>query len=385
LWEVVERVAREGLPADALRRAKAGARADRLRERETVDGRASRLGWYVAAFGTPRAEAAYEAALARVSVGDIRRVAAQTLRRAAAIAGAVAPSAELDTAALTRASTVAAIRPVSVGPPPTGVQRATLVGGTEVVMLPDPEAELLGISILGIGGSIAEGPRDAGLSTAWAAALGKGAGPYDALELSAVAEERAGGIRAWAGRNSFGVRAAFPSAEARTAAELLGHMLTTPHFRPEEVERTRADLVELQRAMRDDPGEFAWEMAWGALFPGHPWGRPSCGTRATASRVTPGRLRALHRRQVHGRNIVIGVAGGFDPTEVVSLLERNLHGLAAGDGLRPRPPSAPARRRRMLHGVVPRNDAPTAVVLAFPAVGHGHPDDPAMQVLSAVL
>ena len=385
LWGVVERVAREGLPADALRRAKAGARADRLRERETVDGRANRLGYYVAAFGDPQVEEHYEAALARVSVGDIRRVAAATLRRADAVIGAVAPAAELDAARLTRASAAPRGRPVPVASPPSSLERATLRSGIEVVMLPDPEAELLGISVLGVGGAIAEGPRDPGLSTAWAAALGRGAGPYDAVELSAVAEERAGGLRAWAARNSFGMRASFPATEARTAAELLGHMITAPRFAPDEVARTRADLLELQRSVRDDPGELAWDKAWGALFPRHPWGRPSGGTAASAARVTPGRLRALHRRLVVGGNLVVGVAGGFEPGDIVPLLERTLAGVPAGPPRPPRPPAAVGRGGRRLRGTVPREDAPTATILAFPTVGHGHADDPAVQVLSAVL
>jgi zinc protease len=385
LWEVVERVAREGLPADALRRAKASARADRLRERETVDGRANRLGWYVAAFGDPQAEVHYEAALARVSVGDVRRVAAQTLRRSAALIGAVAPEVELDTRRLEAACAAPRVAPVPVARPAAGIQRATLGPGIEVLMLPDPEAELLGVSVLGVGGAIAEGPRDPGLATAWAAALGRGAGPYKAVELSAVAEERAGGLRAWSARNSFGVRAVFPSAEARTATELLGHMLVAPHFSDEEVARTRADLLELQRSVRDDASELAWDKAWGALYPGHPWGRPSGGTAASAARVTPGRIRAMHRRMVQGRNLVVGVAGGFSPDEIVPLLERTLGGIPEGAALLPRPPAGPGRGGRHLRAGVPRDDSPTSTILAFPSVGHGHPDDPAVQVLSAVL
>jgi zinc protease len=162
-------------------------------------------------------------------------------------------------------------------------------------------------------------------------------------------------------------------------------MLLSPHFAADEVARTRADLLELQRSIRDDPGELAWDKAWGALFPRHPWGRPSGGTVASAARVTPGRLRALHRRQVRGGNLVVGVAGGFEPGDILPLLERTLGRVPMGPATAPRPPERLGRGGRRLRASVPREEAPTATILAFPTVGHGHPDDPAVQVLSAVL
>ncbi len=386
LSEVLRRVAREGIPAPVLRRARASVRADRLRERETVDGRANRLGWYTAAFGDPRREVAYEAAIQALTPADVARVARQYLRLDGAVIGAVAPAAELDDA---RAGAAVRAAPVTVaaGGPGAGerLHTAVLDNGIRVVMEPDPHAELVGVSVVGLGGNLAQGPRDAGLATAWSSAIARGAGPYDAVELSAVAEERAGSLHAWAARNTFGVRSSFPTADVRTAVDLVGLLLCAPTLSAAEVARTRADLLELQRSVKDDSAELAWAEAWAALYPGHAWGRPDAGTAASVPRVTPDRLRSFHRKQVQGRNLVVGVAGGFDPDEVVPLLARALGGIPVGHAVAPAPPVVPASFRRRRRRTVPRPDAPTSVVLAFPTVGALDPDDPVATVLAAVL
>ena len=335
IWDVIERVAREGLPADVLRRARASARADRLRERETVDGRANRLGWYVAAFGDPQAEAWYEAALAGVSVGDIRRVAARVLKRERALVGAVAPAAELDATRLTRASSASRVAHRPVQSPHAGIRRATLQSGIEVVMLPDPEAELLGMSVMGIGGAIAEGPT-IGLATA-GRPLSDGGWAVRCVELSAVAE--AGGWTPGVDRPQHLLGAGGIPVGGRTNRDrVMGHMLVAPRFSDKEVARTRADLLELQRSVGTAPASWPGTRRGRRCTPAT-WGRPSGGT----PQCRPGDAGpSAGNASTHGpgRNLVVGVAGGFEPDEIVPLLERTLGTVRPGDALPASPPGS---------------------------------------------
>ena len=385
LLELVAQVSREGLPAGMIRRAKAAIHADRLRDRETVDGRASRLGWYVANRGDPAADLSYEAAVQRVSVSDVRRVAARYLAPARWVVGGLAPEDELDTARLQLALDAAA------GPPPASPRRPArpevvrLRCGARVLIAPDPDAEMLGVSVIGLGGAMSAGARNAGLPWAWSSVATRGAGSMDAVAFAAAVEERAGSLRAWSARSSSGVQLAFPGREVASAIDLLGEVLCRPRLDPVEIARTRTDLVELQRTTLDDAGGLARQLTWQALFSGHPWGWPTVGTAASVARLTPGRLRAYHRRVMCGSNLVIGVAGAVDTDEVVALLDRALASLPVGAPLAPSAAVVPARMRRARRATIPREGSPTEVVLAFPAPGQEAPEAPALRLLEAVL
>ena len=381
---LVARVRRDGISPAALHRARVAALASRIRDRETADGRAHRAAWYQAFFGDPASEATYEASIMRVTPADVRRVAATWLRPEAAVIGAVAPAVALGRDALARA----AARGFEEAPGPRAVTSPAIVrqvwpSGVTVVIEPDPEAELAAVSVLGVGGAIAEGPRNGGLSDAWATSVVQGAGRREALGFAAAVEERAGVLVAWAARNSCGVSASFPAGELAGGIELLGDALCAPRFDRDAVARVRAELIDAQEVEEDSPGELAWDLAWQALYRGHPWGRPGNGTPAGGGRITPGRLRASHRRVMAGGNLVIAVAGGVDPDDVFGWLARALEGLPTGGPVPWNPPSLPEVFRRSRRRVVSRAQAHQ--VYAFPAPGWGQPDLPAAMLAEGVL
>lgn len=378
--------AEEGLSPSALRKAKASVLADRLRDQETVDGRASRAGWYMVNKGRADADLAYEAAIQRVVPADVQRVARRWLDPARWVVGALAPSAELDEAkAKALLASVRALPARVSGATRTAVVRRRLDCGATLLVEPDASAEMFGLSVIGVGGAIAAGPRDAGLAGAWASVAMKGAGHRDALAFASAVEERAGSLRAWTSRNSFGVQLSMPDRELDSGLGLLADLILRPRFSGLEVERVRADLLELQRTVLDDAGDLAGQLTWQGLFPGHPWGRPSIGTAASVARLSEARLRRYHRRMFQGRNLVFGMAGAVDPDEAEQMLNAVFADLPAGDVLPLAPPVVPGRFRRHREGVIGRERSPTELVLAFPSVGAGHPDEPAVRLLEAIL
>lgn len=385
LLQQLRRVVDEGLPAALLRRAKATVVADRLRDSETVDGRASRLGWTVVNKGDPAAEVAYEAAIQRVVPADLLRVAQRWLAPDRWVVGVLAPAEELDEPGVVALLDQARAAPIRSRPLRPGPHRRTLPCGATLLVEPDDHAEVFGLSMIGVGGAIATGARDAGLATAWASSLLKGAAHRDALAFAAAVEERAGSARAWAARNSFGVQLTMPGREVDVGLSLVADLLLRPRFEPAEVERVKTDLAELQRTAHDDAGTLATQLLWQGLFPGHAWGRPVVGTPASLARLTVGRLRSLHRRMVQGSNLVFGVAGAVDPDEVARTLTALLESLPHGAPHPTSPPLVPGRFRRQRSATIGRERSPTELLLAFPTVGTGHPDEPALRLLEAVL
>lgn len=382
LGRVLALICDEGVGADALHRARRSALGSRLYDRETVDGRAFRLAWYKQHYGDPEGEARYETALLRVTPADVLRVARQWLNPQRAVVAAIAPKRALSSARLSRAFESGFPVPGPQVPRRApAIERRVLSCGATVVIAPDPNAELVGVSLVGVGGAIAEGGT-AGLADVWAATVERGAGRREAVDFAAAAETLGGRLSAWTWRNSSGMTASFPAGDLSEGIELLADMLLAPRFDVEEVERAQAELEEARLAASDAPAELAIDLCWQSLFPGHPWGRPSMGTAAGLRRSTPGRLRAYHRRVMCGRNLSIALAGAVEP-RALRRLDRVLAALPEGAPFLPRPAHPPAAFSRERRRRVPRQQA--WAVLAFPGAGWGEPDAAALSLAEGVL
>ena len=382
LSRALARVADEGISAAALHRARRAALVTRLYEHETVDGRAFRLAWYQAFYGDPEGEAWYESALTRVSPADIARVAKTWLNPAVAVVAGLAPKKALGKQRLQRAfeQGFAVNRPPRPSSP--SLIRERLPNGLTLILAPDSRAELVGLSLVGVGGAIAEGARNAGLADVWAATVERGAGSRDATGIAGALDALGGRLSTWGWRNSQGLTASFPAGDLAEGVELLGDLLASPTFAADELARARDELSEAAASIEDSPSDLAMDLAWQALFPGHPWGRPSHGTPAGLARVTRRRLLDFHRRALCGNNLALALAGAVDEG-VLPRLRRALGRLPAGAAIAPRP-AIPAElfvRQRVRR--LAREQA--WVVLAFPGAGWGEPAAPALALAEAIL
>jgi zinc protease len=144
-----------------------------------------------------------------------------------------------------------------------------------------------------------------------------------------------------------------PSSEWRAALDLLEACLVEPHFAPAEWGRVQAELLEDIRTRLDRPAEVAEDLTWAALFPDHPWGLPSAGTRTSVGRLSARRVGSWHERhwtRNPSRPLVVAAVGGFDAEELTERLVALLSRLPEGGdweppALAPSPPPASHRRR----------------------------------------
>ncbi|MBX2799118.1 MAG: insulinase family protein [Myxococcales bacterium] len=315
----MHRVVRSGLSAQEVHSARTGVLTDLLFATETTHGVASELVWSVARRRDPSDLAVYRKAVAAVTTGDVRRVAARWLDpgRAQVVV--------LDRALSTRQLSAAVRRaepPATVPRTSRTLGRSTVheVGGLRVGLLPDG-GPLVGVQILAGGGQLLESARTAGLTEAWARSVVRGAGRFDSVALSTRLDEIGGRLDAGCGLCTQWVRATFPAQHLTEGLDLLGGVLLEPHFAADDWANTREAMLDDIAALSDDAAAVGGLALWQALWPKHPWRLPFLGTAASVSRTTPAKLAAVHTATMTAPNLVVALSGGFEPEEVLHTME----------------------------------------------------------------
>jgi len=383
--DILSGVGERGLDAAEVQRARDGLLADLLFASETTDGIAGELAWSMARLGHPRGLQAYREALREVTPAEVTRVARRYLDADA-----------LQVVVIDREITASTLeRQIPPEPPPRRERQPRAarpsgpstvdVRGLRVALWPD-DSEVVGLKIVGFGGQILEEARLAGSTEAWARTVVRGAGPYDAVTFAERADQLALSYDASVGRSSMGLDASFPAANTEAALALFGRLVTEPRFDTEDFNNVREDMLDDLAAQVDQSDTVAAEVLYRALWPRHPWRLPALGTPATLSRIRAGRLATLHDDVTRPDNLVIGVAGGFDPDVVLAEIERwveLLEETASRAGIAPPGDPGPPRRTNPRTRFAGTQQA--TVLLGTRGVALDDPDRTPLAVSTAVL
>jgi zinc protease len=167
-------------------------------------------------------------------------------------------------------------------------------------------------------------------------------------------------------------------------ADRMGFLL--PAMTREKLDGER-DVVKNERRERVDnvPYGRADEAVREALYPAdHPYRHSVIGSMSDLSAAGPGDVAAFFRTYYTPDNAILCIAGDFDPARARAWIDRYFSPLPRGSRGAPPKPSVPTlsapRRLRLTDAVsLPRAQ------LIWPTVPAGHPDEPALDVLAAVL
>jgi zinc protease len=402
--EEMARARAGGLGEVEVERAKAQILAERVFGRETVDGRAQALAFHTERFGDPEAWRAFDAAIAAITPADVAAAARTWLDPEREVALALVPAGEkvslrrapigdisltprdvpAPVAALVARVAAASLTPASA-PATIGARapwRVVLDNGVRVLFCPD-DGEVAGIRIAGMGGAFAEKTASAGRGSAWARALLRGAGELDAVGYAAAVETLAGSVSASSGRSSQAVRGEFVASRFLEGLGLIAEAMMAPRFDELEVNRVRDELLEALAEREDHPEHLLGEKMWAAAYGVHPYALSALGTASIIGGLRPSLLAAHHRRWATGANLVVGVAGAFDPDAVLDVLRRTLGTLPAVSAFAL--PALPVRPEEARHVHLRSGREQAHVALAFPGVAVDDAHQPDVDVLAAVL
>jgi zinc protease len=321
-----------------------------LRERETVDGRASAIAEAVIIDGDAAAADRRLARIRAVTPADIQRVARRWLRdeasasvrylpeesRNGAHSDTIATPASVQTAAFVPPAHVEVIQPAPEGqriqPPapgpevvpviaPPNIQR--LANGLTVITSENHALPLVTASLVARTGAAADPQDRAGAAGLTAAVITEGTATRSAAQIDGAAEALGASLGSGAGwdGSSLGMTVQTPQADAALA--IMADVAEHPALSAEELERQRALAIDAVNVSLSDPGDVARMAAMRALYGGGDYGHPAGGTAASLHAITRADIQAAYRRAWAPANVTLILSGDVTPAQARALAMRH--------------------------------------------------------------
>ncbi|WP_395680286.1 M16 family metallopeptidase [Inquilinus sp.] len=216
----------------------------------------------------------------------------------------------------------------------TTIDKVVSPGGIEAWLVEDHTVPVITLSFAMAGGSAQDPDDKLGLASLLSDMLTEGAGAYDAAGLKAVLADRSIQLGFGSSQDYFTGRVKTLSTERDAAFELLRLTLAEPRLDPADLDRVKAGRLADLNFQENDPGTIADDRWSAAAFPGHPYGRPTIGTKATVAAIGPDDLRGAQRRLIARDGLRLAVVGDIDAATLGPALDRIFGDLPAAGDLR---------------------------------------------------
>ena len=303
------RCAERGFTSGQLKKAIRQLTVAEINTRKTMSGQAARLGLAEVVIGDLDYGRTYFERLAAAAPADVRRVLQTHLVPSRLTSVSLNPKG---TATKKAAAAVRAAVP--------DFEEIKLANGARLLLQPDPRLPNLHFRLACLGGLSHEAPDKRGATALLATLLTKDTKVRTAAEVAQAIEEVGGSFQPFAGNNAFGLAVEVLPTDASLALKILADAALAPAFAKKTfaVERD-AQLAELQQDA-DDVVTFGRKLVRRKFFGAHPLAVDPTGDEAGLRVLTPADLAALHRALMVAPNLVLAVAGDFNPKQLAPRL-----------------------------------------------------------------
>src|SRR3954447_10003626 len=208
-------------------------------------------------------------------------------------------------------------------------QITTLESGVRVVSeaLPSVRSVALGFWIRA--GSRDEGTEQAGISHFLEHLLFKGTDRYSSREIDELFDAMGAEVNAGTGKETTSVYSRFLDQHLESAFDVLQDMVLRPAY--PDIDSERQVVIEEIAMYEDEPQDKVHDVLAGAVFGGHPLGRPIIGRADVVGSGPVTDIAAWHYAHYVGTNMVIAAAGSVEHDRLVELATKafdDAHGQA---------------------------------------------------------
>jgi zinc protease len=261
----------------------------------------------------------YLDAVQKVSLDDIKRVAAQYLTENNLTVISLNPKGSLATK--TEGPKVAAAGEI---------QKFELSNGLRLLVREDPRLPLVAMGAAFRGGLLAERPQDNGITHLMAKVLLKGTKTRTAEQIANEIEAVGGSISSESGNNSFGVSVDVMRPDLKLGVDLLSDVLLNATMPEKAIAREKEIQIAAIQQEEEQLTAVARNIMRQALFSQHPYALRGNGSVESVKGLTQKDLIEFRDRYVVAKNGVIYVFGDVKAAEVKQLVEQALGKMKPG-------------------------------------------------------
>jgi zinc protease len=309
-----------GFTAAQLKKALRQLVVGEINARKTMSGQASRLGAAEVVVGDLDYSRSYFERLRRVTPSELKRVLKTYLVPEQLSSISLNPKTDAPAETLVVAS---------VAPRPD-FSELKLPNGTRLLLQPDPHLPNLHFRFLMQGGPLYEEAGRRGSTALLATMLTRDTARRSSAAVAQAIEEVGGSFYPFSGNNSLGVAVEVLPPDWARALKILEEAILVPTFKPTTFQLERDAQVAALQQDADDVVTLARKRLREKFFGEHPLALDAHGDESGVKALTPRDLADLHRRLSVGSNVVLAVAGDFDPRVLTPRLKAFLAKVSRG-------------------------------------------------------
>lgn len=310
----LQRCATKGFTPAQIKKALRQLVVSEINSRKTMSGQASRLGSAEVVVGDLDHSRTFFEHLRAVTVADLKRGLKEYLSPSRLSSVSLNPPL---TETKGKAVETKATRQ-------TDFTETKLPNGARLLLQQDRTLPNLHVRLLMQGGPLFEAPTKRGATALLATMLTKDTRKRSAAEVARFIEEVGGGFYPSSGNNSLGLAVEVLPPDADRALTVIAEAALTPAFLKETFETERDAQVAALQQDDDDVVTLARKLLRKKFFGAHPLALDPSGDIDAVKALSVADLAALHRRLCVGPNVVLAVAGDFDPKTLVPKLKKFL-------------------------------------------------------------
>jgi zinc protease len=190
-------------------------------------------------------------------------------------------------------------------------------------------------------------PDRPGLAGFTAALLEEGTATRDSQEIARLVDSLGGSFETSAATDWVSASTAVLARDWETGVELVAASLRTPAFRPEDIERVRAEILGELQAAEDSPGYVAGRAFRRAVYGDGPYGHVVDGEPDSIRAITRDEMVAFHAGEIRPERTICVAVGDIPVEKMRKTLAERLGDWEATGAPRPTaevPPPPPSRK-----------------------------------------